>query len=307
MMSKISVKTVSFLERHLITRVFLHSIRNFFNDNCVTFAAAVSFYFLLSFIPFVILLGSLTGYFLETFRIFHDLTMDEMSLQIKEYIEFVIPYITEDYVSRFLKLSSYSLELGIIGILTLFITATLLFSSLQRSFFNIFGGKKIGVIISRLMGVVFLITLIVLMFFLNYLLMFIGSLSSFIDSSIPFLSDFIEIIESRSGVLSFVFTTLLIILLFQILLFYFTSNIKRYISAVFLGGTLFSVLWSVVKWGFDIYLSKLSGINVVYGSATWIVTAVIWVYYTAILFFFSMEFIKVLFELFESKKSESKH
>ena len=67
---------------------------------------------------------------------------------------------------NFFAIKNYRGSLGTIGGFSLLISATLLFSTLHYAFYKIFGGKYVNFILSRLLGVVFLITITLLIFFI---------------------------------------------------------------------------------------------------------------------------------------------
>ena len=53
------------VEKNRFLKIVWETGFGFYNDDCFTFTAAISFYFLLSFIPFLILLGASVGYIVD--------------------------------------------------------------------------------------------------------------------------------------------------------------------------------------------------------------------------------------------------
>ncbi|MGI6393481.1 MAG: YihY/virulence factor BrkB family protein [bacterium] len=271
----------------------------FYVDDGVTFAAGISFYFLLSFIPFLILLGATTGYVVDYVQDIHSLTNEEMKAYIMNYLNAAIPFLSEKYVLSLINISEYKASLTTIGLVSLAVSATLLFSTLHYCFFRIFGGKSINFILSRLMGIVFLLTITILLFFLHYMTTIFTSVAKFISESFPSLSWLFEM-ASMSKVYGLVFSTVIIIFLFGTLLYYFSFGAKKSKRAMLAGALLFSFLWNGAKLLYNFYITKIANFSLFYGSAAWIITSILWVYYSALILLISMEFIKALIKVFPS-------
>ncbi len=58
--------------------LFLQTFIDFVRDDCMMLAAAISCFFVLAFIPFVLFLVSIFGYFLGSHREFHDLVLGQL-------------------------------------------------------------------------------------------------------------------------------------------------------------------------------------------------------------------------------------
>lgn len=274
-------------------RVLFDTGWKFYVDDGFTFAAGISFYFMLSFIPFMILLGAITGYVIEYVKEVQDISSADMVQYIHDYLKIAIPFLSEKYISGFVEISNYKTSLTTIGIVSLFISATLLFSTLHYCFYRIFGGKFVNFLLSRLMGVVFLLTFVFILFFLHYLTTILSSVTAFVVTHFPSMQ---WIVTTLTGgwVYSFILSTLIIIILFEVLIFYFTYGAGISKRAIIAGALTFSVLWNGAKMVYDFYITELSSFSLFYGSATWIITSIFWVYYSSLILILCMEFIKAL-------------
>lgn len=287
-------RIVKFLKSNVVLRVIFNTSRDFYNDDCFTLGASISFNFLLSFIPFLILLGSVMGYAIDYIQEIRHISAAEMAGQTMDYIQFIIPYLEKDYILQFFEISKYKFSLGTIGGISLIVSATLLFSSLHFSFFKIFGGNYINFIFSRLLGVLFIITTIILLFFCHYFTIIAISIIEILQRYFPPLELIINIMNGNWSVISPFISTALIIVFFNILIFYFTSAINLKQKSILAGALLFSFLWNSAKYIFNLYISKLSDISVVYGSATWLIAVTLWIYYSIVILLLAMEFIKAI-------------
>ena len=153
------------------------------------------------------------------------------------------------------------------------------------------------------MGVVFLLTLTIILFFVQYFSSLFLSFAGNIAQKIQFLQRMIEVISSGQAY-SFALSTLIIVLFFNILLSYFVYGIKLRKNFVICGALLFSVLWNMAKILYNFYITEISNFSFLYGSAAWIITSVLWIYYSALILLLCMEFIKTLSLIYPEKNSK---
>ncbi len=278
------------------TRVVYNTVKYFNEDNGFYHAAAVSFYFFLSFIPFLILLASLMGYSIEWIREYYDITLDEMIKIASQRITSFIPYMDQKTISSIFSITNYRAGMGQIGLLSLAVSASLLFSSLHYSFYTILGGKFMNFIITRAIGIIFLVALSIAIFFIHYLSSLVFSIVNTITSHIPYAEDLLHVLNKNGFTVSILLSTLMIILFFYLSIRIFTRKAGLLGNSIIWGALLFSLLWNAAKYFFNIYITKLASINVLYGSMAWIITMILWIYYSALVLFISLEFIKSLNE-----------
>lgn len=277
------------------TRVVGRAGVNFYNDDGFTFSAAISFYFLLSFLPFLILMGALTGVAVNVIQRFYSISTEELARHIVEFIRTLVPYLKEHHLEKFFLLKDYTFSLGFIGTIALLIAATLLFSTLHYALFRIFGGKFLNIVLSRALGILFMLASMLLAFSLHWFISFASIVASRLSLMWPPIQAWLNFFE-RINFFSISLLIIILFVLFHFLLYFFTSGIKHNQKFVFVGALVFSLMWIGAKWAYDIYLSQISSMNLIYGSLAYIVSIVLWVYYSALLLLFSMELIKSLYE-----------
>ncbi|HQI05967.1 MAG TPA: hypothetical protein PL195_11970, partial [bacterium] len=92
---KLKLFLIQLLKKSRTLRVLWETGYGFYVDDGFTFAAAISFYFMLSFIPFLILLGATTGYVIDYVQNIQNLTNEEMAVYIMNYLNAAIPFLSE--------------------------------------------------------------------------------------------------------------------------------------------------------------------------------------------------------------------
>ena len=303
-MNDLKKKFFDTVEKNRFLKVLWETGFGFYNDDCFTFTAAISFYFLLSFIPFLILLGASVGYTVDYIKDIQQFTSEQLISYIMNSLTIAIPFLSEKYVAGLVDIANYKAGLTTVGLLSLAVSATLLFSTLHYSFFRIFGGKSINFILSRLMGVVFLLTITIILFFAHYLTTLVLSFTGNIAQKIPLFQKIVALL-STGQTYSLAVSTIIIIIFFWILINYFTYGIKLSKKAILCGALLFSVLWNSAKLLYNFYINEISNFSFLYGSAAWIITSIFWVYYSALILLLCMEFIKTLSALYPEPKKQN--
>lgn len=290
-----------FLYRFFIPRTLINTIKSFDSDGCVMLASSISFNFLLSFIPFLILLGSLMGIIIDYIGTFHHISIDQIASTTFESLKTIFPALNESTLKEFFNIHHYKTSLGAIGLSTLFLSSSLLFNTLKNAFYIIYKGKKTHMIFARLFGMLFIVGLVVITFFLHYLLSLLMPFLQDLSDKIPAVTTTIHSIRSHTVVFNTIGSTLFIILLFFLLFGIFARKASIHGKSIFIGSLLFALLWNIAKNVFTVYLTKISSISIIYGSIAWLIVIIIWVYYSAVLLLFCLEFIKSLNESFQQK------
>lgn len=262
--------------------VFWEARNSFSRDGCLNLSAALSFYTILSIIPFLFLLVSLTGYFLgsseEAFQIaisFGDRLLPQSSALILKEVQ---------------ALSQRAKFFGWVGFISLIWTASIVFSSLEfamnivfrverrRSFFQ---SKLLAIGMIPGAMVIFLISLLITAFtriMANYELKLWGfnwAKSNFFEFLIGYLLPYL--------ILAISFTAIYKII----------PPAKISWRHALAGGTSCAFLFEVVKHFFTWYLRHSSPYSIVYGSLETIVILVVWVFYSASVLLFCAELVSV--------------
>ncbi len=284
---------LSYIDARRPLRIVWNTAKGFMDDGCLDNSAAISFYALLSFIPFLIIVGAMMGLFIDHLST-PATSPQELTEAVKSYLKTVIPYLQDEQVVGFLSLSHYTASLSTVGFLSLAISASLLFSTLSDTLARVFGTKTIHFVFTRLLGFLFIVALTMFLFFLHYFSAMVLSVVTILRDQFPVVQPVIDFFTGNGLLWSIPLITVFIIIFFSILIYSFTMAARIRFVAVVSGAILFSALWNGAKYLFNIYITKLSSYSIIYGSATWFAAAILWVYYSILLLLLSMEFIKAL-------------
>ena len=113
---------------------------------------------------------------------------------------------------------------------------------------------------------------------------FVAGLSQFIGSLIGGTAVIAHILEL---VVSFGLVTVLFAMIYKVL-----PDVKSQWSDVWIGAALTSLLFTIGKFVIGLYLGT-SGVTSIYGAAGSLITVLLWVYYSSLIFFLGAEFTQV--------------
>jgi membrane protein len=248
------------------------SVVNFVDDDVLTLAAALAFYTMLSFAPLIVIAihaASLAGPGAEA------ALLDQVRAVVGEEARNAAEAVIRSGKMR-PEIGSIA---GIAGLLMLVVGATTVFAQLQSSLNRIFGvvARPINAVSGWLrrrvlsLGVIFAIG-------------FVLTVSLVVSAVLGWLLP-------RGGVAldaaNEIVSTLVFALLFGVLFRYLPdARISR--RAAFFGGFVTAVLFMLGKWAIGAYLAH-GEIGGAYGAAGSLAVLLVWVYYSAAIFFYGAE------------------
>jgi len=266
------------MSKRILARIYL-SIHYFFTNKLMNFAANLTFFFLLSFIPMVLIISVV----LTNLPIPPEIT-SEIIKMIKSVNPDLIDYILKSAGDTHI-LTKNALNFGIFGAISLFLTSLLFVRAMKAAFSVIFSRKdqKWGFlnffipVIMEITALIMLIAVIVLKITLNVV-------SKFFDKS--FLQDFIFIINALENIIYMP----IVILLFITWLSYFLMSRGGMSSKV--------SLYSSIGFCASVYLLNIIFTNIfnmafyslIYGSLGTLIFGLLWIYIVFCLFLFWGEF-----------------
>jgi membrane protein len=126
---------------------------------------------------------------------------------------------------------------------------------------------------------------------IGFLLLVSLAVSAFISGLTQFIGSLLEgvavIVQLLDILISFGFVTLLFAMTYK-----FLPDVQIQWKDVWVGAALTSVLFTIGKFLIGFYLGT-SGVTSVYGAAGSLITILLWVYYSALIFFWGAEFTQV--------------
>jgi len=266
-------------------------------------SAVVAYYAVFSIPALLVIIVAVAGLIFG-----EEVVRGEISIKIKqalghdtgEAIQSIILKASEDKTSVFAT---------IIGVLTLIVGSTGVFSALQTSLNQIWqvkvtaGKKWLKTLKTRLFSFGLVLSLGFLMLISLLLTTGLEALSGMIKNRFPDIM--LLLFKVLNFVLSFGTITFLFALIFKVL-----PDVKIRLRNVWIGAVVTSVLFILGKFALGIYFAKANP-GSVYGTAGSIVLIMLWVSYSCMILFFGAEFTKqyALFYHHEIKpktKGESK-
>lgn len=270
------------LQFQLITAwdILCEARSSFSRNGCFNLSAALAFYTILSLIPFLFLLVSLTGYILGS---------SEKAFQIALSLgDRLFPQSNDLILKEVQALTVRAKFFGWLGFLSLIWTASLVFSSLEfamsiifrveqrRSFLN---SKLLAIAMIPGSLVILLVSLIITAFariMENYELTLWG-----INLAHSDLFEFL---------LGYLFPYLILTLSFTAIYKFIppTSISSRH---ALIGGASCALLFEIVKHLFTWYVGHSSSYGIVYGSLETMIILVVWIFYSASVLLFCAELV----------------
>jgi len=264
-------------------QVFVQSVKDFFKDNALKLSASLSYYTVFSIAPILIIIIGLAGIFFG-----REAVQGEVYRQFSGLIGSGAAEMVQNSINA-IQVTGKSWIATIVGIATLLVGATGVFSELQDSLNQIWSLKakpKLGIVSyfsSRLVSFSMVLTL-------GFLLM----VSLLIDTLLNLLSErFLSANEKWTWItmsLNIVMIIAIVTILFACM-FKFLPDAKIKWRHVWAGSLFTTGLFLLGKFAIGFYLSK-SSITTTFGAAGSLAVLMAWVYYSSAIFFFGAEFTK---------------
>jgi len=250
----------------------------FANGDDMTHAAAIAYYGLLSFFPFVLLLASVLG----------SVTADEADRV--SVINFVLRYFPAqiDFVREQLDAFRQNrAEVGVAGAVGLLWGSLGVFTAITKAVNDAWGVESPrGFWKHRLVSFLMLLASAV---FMLLALLLVGA-SQVVEASWfgAVLARFTWLNALRTMTLEYLATIMLI--LGVGLVFYFLPHAKTRFKDVWVGAILTGILWRGAFEGFSWYVSRSPQLRVLNGSIAVVVVFLVWAYFSSIILMYGVEF-----------------
>jgi len=250
--------------------------KSYRDHDCLSLAANISFFAILSTIPLLMILTSAAGYLLG-----HS---EDLFRQIISTVTDILPQGQDELVSSLDKIIAGKSRMGGIGIVALLLIASLLFSSIEHALDRIFQTvKKRNFLHSRLLSIILVFGIMSVIFLPTAITLFQGFLTK-AGITIP---------------LGYVATNKIFFVVLMILSFIagvmIIPNHNVQLRFAIIGGVFFAAGIGIAKFIFRLYLAHSFGrYNIIYGSLAVLVVSVIWIYYLANILLISSELVAVL-------------
>jgi membrane protein len=258
-------------------KIIIRSIVDFFRDGGIMLAASISYFTMMSLVPFCLLLVSIFGYFLGHYH--------ELYQFLSSKLITLFPSITSEITKELEKLIDFKV-IGTFSLVLYGILSYQFFSSMENALNVVFKVKK---------GRHFFWSLILSFIFITIIIIII--LVSFTASSfIPLLKTLKSIFpELRiSIIMGFIigYVVPFFIVLFSLTALYILlpkSKVKT--SHAFVGAFFTTIFLEVAKHLFTWYVGTIAKFGTIYGPLTTFVVFLLWVYYSSCIFLIGAEIV----------------
>lgn len=262
-MWEVDIRTLSRPRRFVLQQVQVAFLvaRNFFQDQCILRASALTYTTLLSIIPMLALMFSvLKGFGVQD--TLEPMILERLAVGSEEVFTQIVNYIDNTNVGR----------LGTIGLVILIFTVLTLLSNIEKSFNHIWGVRETRSLLRR---------------FADYFSVVIfAPLFLFVAIS---MTATLQTQAFTQKLLGMALVGDLILLLFKTLpyitmwaaftfLYVFMPNIHVRFRSAFIGGVIGGTLWQFCQWGYVHFQVGVSRYNAIYGTMAVLPILMVWIY-----------------------------
>lgn len=250
----------------------------FYNSDNLTYAASISYYALLSLFPFLLLMLSLMGSATA-----HDGDRTTVLSFVLRYFptrfEFVTRQLDSFYRTR--------VQLGVVGVLSLTWAALGIFGAISAAVNHAWGVERQRSYLGHKLFAFFMLLaaggiLLVALVLVSAAQVAEASWFAAVLGRFPGLS------VLHSFTIRHAATALLIVVL--ALIYYFVPNTTVRFADVWIGAIVAGLLWRAATAGFSWYIRDMSRFTLVHGSIATVVVFLVWVYLSAVIVLYGVEF-----------------
>jgi membrane protein len=248
-------------------RILWEALKKFNGDHGFFLSAGITFNLLICLVPLLLLLLSLLGTYLYSYR--------EVLNHIRHYLQNALPSFDPRVMKNILRIIQDRKIVGVLGIGGLIWTSTWVFSSLRTALNMVFQVDK-GRSVLRGKGIDLLMILLTGTFLLSSMLF--TSVITIVQGYrfTPYLNMAPVIRFILKYFLPFLFTFWMCFFIYKII-----PNKKIRFKTAFQTAFFTSLFWEAAKQFFGWYILHLGRFSMVYGSLSTLVIFFIWVYYSS--------------------------
>ncbi len=283
----------------VIMELFRDAMMEWLNDKASMLAAGLAYYTIFSLTPIVILLIAIGSRLLQNINVQEALfgyITDYAGPDIANFVQSIL--ISSDSLPS----NSSSLMVTVVSFGVIFWGASGVFNQLKRALNIIWAvepkprlGWRGGVyyLQTRLLAVVMVLAIGFLLSLSLFLNTIIGNFNHFIEEYFPEISGILN--NSTTSIVLFGITIMSFAIIYKAL-----PDAKISWKDVWLGGLVTAVLFALGNFALSKYI-QISNIGSAFGAAGSLIILLIWMYYSAQIFFYGAEFTKVYANKYGSK------
>lgn len=248
-------------------------------DDCLNFAAIISFYAIFSLLPIAMLAVTLFGYFLGS--------SVELVTRLESVLQAVVPQVSQDVLQIIQTSLDNTGRFGLIGTIILIVLASFLATALERALDRVFRIERArNFFHSRIVGIGMMCIFIALFAAPGILPVLSAALSRY---GLPHQ----DLMRLMSGDVLFFFVAFLAFLASVTII----PNHKVYFRYAFIGAIAFTLLTGLARLMFRLYIiESWDRYNLIYNSLAVLIVIIVWIYYMANIYLICSEMVARLQE-----------
>ncbi len=266
-------------------RILYRSVMDFIKDNGMIYAAATSFYFLLSFFPVILLIVYVSVQTLGF--VYKGVNISEISAQLFKYVKEVLPFLPDNIVTELSRIIKSSRSVGIAGLVALMFSSTAVAESLIQAARTIFSAQKAHFVLAKILTIAVFIGVGILLALFLAVTSFVSNLMM---HNFPVVYKFVSIY--KGNILFSTVIPVIVIFLSYVVITYMLIPVRKSPDKIAKVGLFFTFFFMLAKIFYGFYLKNLTKMTVFYGSISALVILVLWVFYITTLYLISLEIIK---------------
>lgn len=257
--------------------------------DCTRHAAAISYYALLSFMPFMILLLSIVGFVLAAMGAEGESKREFLNALVGP-AHHIAPFLRQELLDQLVEIVEVRTVTGLFGFVAVLFSASLVFGALETSLDSIFlVPRSRHFVVSKLLFIGFIGAVVIMVLAGHYMVVLVNSWLSAVEQ--PPLE---EVVYANSLV-GFVISLVGTVIVFVSLVKYF-CRMSVPLKSLFVGSGIFWVLFEISKQVFLWFLEYFAQFNLLYGSLSTLMVLIVWVFYTSSIFLFSAVAVRMLLD-----------
>ncbi len=268
--------------------IFKTIINRFSEDNVTVYSAYASFYLVISFVPFLILILMIAGHFITfTSEDFILLAGHNLPKSVIDFIAYMI--------DGFLSAETQAISLPIIALIW---TSSRSVVAVEKGLDIVYRVDKPRSFIKINVYGVFYTFMFLLMIISSLLVLVFGNIiADVVSGMFPFTINIVELILSWRPLVTIIVLTLLFTCIYTFI------PAKKLNFMQQLPGAVFSAAgWMIFSFIFSIYFDNFSDKSYIYGSLTALILLMLWIYFCMVIIFIGGEINQYLLHLREERK-----
>lgn len=258
-----------------VMKLLARSVRDYFRDEGPVFSAALAYSFIMAVVPVILFLLGLLGYVIgDDAELFNFIINRILS---------VFPTITRGITRELQKLVAFR-GMALTSIALYAFLSYQLYSGISTAFERIFAVQQKRPLWQAVVMPFVVVTLVIALLVMSFMLTSMIPLLQAYQQYVPWIQVGVITKILLRYVVPFLIVQLTVMILYTVI-----PNRRINNDDAFRGAFFTTVMLEVAKHGFTWFMVNISALGTMYGSLSLFVTFLLWVYYSAMIFYIGAE------------------